>query len=280
MVSPFGELLQPARSSRGRQRIIPGNKGGGWVNANGIGSPSAQGGGGGPTDTCAAIDFTGAGYVDFGHEPTAQTGSFTAACWFKADGTQGATGYGSLFARANNGVGGHNNWVTFLRTDGELAFFVYHHPSGVSSIDGVGSVYDDGEWHSVVFVFSGDENGMKIYVDNILDAQTTPSNGTVFQGVGGPDKLIFGQHSLNVPGDYYYHGSSRTFQLSNEAWDTTKVAAWHNSGCPVMEDVGGNVVLFCKGNDNTGTTVTDSSGNGFDGEFVDTVAWEEDCPCP
>lgn len=146
---------------------------------------------------------------------------FSTEAWFKTKTTRGGkiVGFGSSQTGLSNNYDRH----VYMTDDGRLVFGVYsdgeHRISSPSS-------YNDGEWHHVVSMMSGD--GMKLYVDGALVGTDTRSNGESTIGywrVGG-DRVWSGASSS------YFQGSIDEVAIYPGALSAAQVAHHYELAAP------------------------------------------------
>ena len=226
--------------------------------------------------------FDGANdYVDIdsaaGDMPSA-TGSISY--WIKLIGEDSNYIF-EIKADANNYIAGAYN------TYGEYAWAgTYFGGVWKSSNLGVAQeLQGDGKWHHVVMTwidgsgagelicyFDGDQDGVQI--------NTITGLGT-FSGT--PSTFFIGR--LNAHGGSPMEGNVNDFAVWSSILTAAEAAAIYNGGTPIdlTTDSGdyvssGDLVGYWKFEENTGTTVADSSTNSNDGSLVNGTAFEAETP--
>lgn len=115
---------------------------------------------------------------------------FSTEAWFKTTSTSGGKiiGFGNSRTALSNNYDRH----TFMQNDGRLVFGAY---TGVEQRVTSPQAYNDGEWHHVVSVLSG--QGMQLYVDGVLVGTNPNTAAEAYNGywrVGG-DRVWSGASS-------------------------------------------------------------------------------------
>lgn len=126
------------------------------------------------------------------------------------------------------------------------------------------SYINDGKWHLVVGTW--DTSNLKIYVDGVLEATTAWANAPVYQATNyvrvgcrndtGTDATFFGG-DLDEP--FLLNGTALTQAQINKLYNGYQGNTVTDAGLTT------NLKLYLKFDETTGTTLTDSSGNGHDG---------------
>lgn len=134
------------------------------------------------------FDFSTSNYISTPH--ISISAGFTASAWVN---TTDTNTYANIFSSDEVPVGGSiRNWQ-FIRWNNK-ARFILRNSSGSSIVDinTSSKTINDGIWHNIVATWDGTTgtNGVKIYVDNVLEAQGTASstalrNDSVLMIMGG-----------------------------------------------------------------------------------------------
>ncbi len=139
-------------------------------------------------------------------------------------------------------------------------------------------------WTHVLCTYK--DNVRKLYIDGVLNAQDAPT------GTMTPDDLDLVIGNFSTPGDSYrFRGKIDEVKLYSSALTAEQVKLEVNQGSSVayggttseasdLSDGAGNPpVLEWKFDDKTGTSVTDTSGNGNNGSIVSTPSWKSSSSC-
>jgi glucose/arabinose dehydrogenase len=185
--------------------------------------------------------------------------TFTVEAWVKV---QDTGVYGSEIV--SNG----NNWGLRVLPDGNLRFFTYKGDLQWQNLDTTGLSLKDDAWHHVAAVKGSDS--VTIYVDGAIvkSYQTTaPVNYTLGK------HLVIGR---NGAGDNRFNltGSLDEVRIWDEARTTTELSAHWHSEVPATTHLKG----YWQFNDGSGTTVTDTTGNGHPLAISSGASWSGGFP--
>ncbi len=223
--------------------------------------------------SCLSFDGTD-DYVNLGNNTSLRlTGNMTIAVWVKLE--SGNTGQymgiaGKLATTSGTNYKGYclvrytNDRLRFLTADGI-----------VDSVDSTES-YADTDWHHVVGML--DNGVMKIYVDGVFQAQSTPGNIIVDSG----QYAFIGRQYSDWTGRYL-RGMADDLRIYNKALTSVQVTTAMTS-VPTLPQSG--LVGYWNMDEGTGQTVNDLSGygnqgylggavtaDGADPQWVDTSAF-------
>lgn len=192
---------------------------------------------------------------------TDATQPYSMSAWVKTSVLNGIIiqQYGGGANRFIFGISGHKlQWIK----DG-----------GTYTINSTRSV-DDGVWHLVTGVKSGSGAGQtKLYVDGVLDASgTDPAvfNAAYYVNIGGPGASgPYFNGSIDEPRIY-----NRALSAS-EIWDLYQMGASDkvNSADSQVDSLNKGLAGYWKFDDGSGTSATDSSGNGNTSTLVNSPSW-------
>ena len=195
------------------------------------------------------------------------TGSFTVSAWFKHTSTAGAD---ILVSRVDAvaGVG----WKLYMNSSGFMCF-------GIDAVAGTfpnddactATSYADSQWHHVTAVKTGTTD-IRIYIDaSLLDTQTGIT-GTTLDGTNAP--FTVGNDFDNGTNGWdgfidevkYYSFAKSTDQVKTEFASRGSVKGVAASfGPDTAKSLSTGLVGYWKMDEGTGTSVTDTSGNGSTG---------------
>ena len=182
---------------------------------------------------------------------------------------------------------GNNNIVGAYNTFGEYAWVaVTAGGTWKGSNLGIGQELEgDGEWHHIVMTWvdaSGDGE-LICYFDGDQDGVQTNTVTGLGTWSGTPSEFSLGR--LNAHGSSPMEGNINDFAVWSSVLTSAEAAAIYNSGTPIdlTEDSGdyassSDLVGYWKFEENTGTTVADSSGNSNDGSLESGTAFDSDTP--
>lgn len=130
----------------------------------------------------------------------------------------------------------------------------------------------DGKTHRAWATYdgSGNASGVKIYLDGVpetLHVEKDTLGGNTIVGAGQSFYIASQQGSAAL----FLHGHMKDFVLDNTERDATYVAA--NSNITIAPTTDANRQLLLLLGEGTGTTVSDTSGNGYDGTVSSISMW-------
>jgi len=143
--------------------------------------------------------------------------------------------------------------------------------SATAFSDGSG---DDGNWHHLALTWSETADRLISYADGSAETTTT---GIETSFAGTPSIFTIGKHSGHWSGGYM-SGNINDVSVWSSALSAGEVAAIYNSGTPTDLSSEDDLVGYWKFEENTGTTVADSSDNSNDGALVNGTAWSSTTP--
>jgi len=125
--------------------------------------------------------FDGIGdYIYAGTSSLGITGAISVSAWVKIPTTNTggvSSPYIQVIACEDNTSGGQRNWNLYWRGTGYnyFAWIIHHTNLSISSVTSIGVVPNDGQWHHLLGTFDGttNVNGIKLYVDGVLNNQAT-----------------------------------------------------------------------------------------------------------
>ncbi|MGH7884534.1 MAG: LamG domain-containing protein [Thermodesulfobacteriota bacterium] len=117
---------------------------------------------------------------------------FTLEMWFNTDELAGSTFTNLLFSA--NQVSTERLMIGVVPSNGAIVVFT-------STTATVGSGYNDGEWHHLVYTEDGNSGEKKVYVDGVLEGTITNLARTNWNLV---DRYSIGQEHDTVPSDFFY----------------------------------------------------------------------------
>jgi hypothetical protein len=130
-------------------------------------------------------------------------------------------------------------------------------------------------WHRWVlrFILGGTSS---LWMDGTSTATVNLSGANWLAADAGP--TIGGLRKIGGSGGGGYPGQLSDFRYWNRALSDSEIASLDGpGGCPKATLIGDDCRLYL--NQTSGTTVTDESGNGYDGSII-SGAWSTNCICP
>jgi len=109
-----------------------------------------------------------------------------------------------------------------------LIFFVVHTNNTSTAIQSTANILDDNNWHHILCTYTGTTgtNGMKIYVDGVLNAQGTSAS----TGIKSTNRIVtIGK--LSNTNDWFFSGSVDEVAMWN-ADQSSNISTIYNAGDP------------------------------------------------
>ena len=142
--------------------------------------------------------------------------------------------------------------------------------SASSFTDGSGN---DGNWHHVAYTWS--ESGDKFI--SYQDGSAATTRTSIESWSGTPSIFTLGKHSEHWSGGYYT-GNINDVSIWNSALSASDISDIYNSGTVTDLSEESGLIGYWKFEENTGTTVEDSSGDSNDGSLENGTAFDSDTP--
>jgi len=131
---------------------------------------------------------------------------------------------------------------------------------------------DDGQWHHwMLFTDPSDASNAKLFIDGVeQDTAKFANTGTANTQ---QDSLTIGAVDSSSTTGEHFEGSITNFAVFSDD-KTANASSHYNNGIP-NKDLSGEsgLVGYWKMDENTGTNVADSSGNGNDGTIANDAEW-------
>lgn len=134
-----------------------------------------------------------------------------------------------------------------------------------SGYDLIGVPYTPGQWAHFALVH---DNGlMSVYKNGVLQG-SVPSGATVQPNTGALPVLHLGGVSTSSSRVWMYEGDIDEFSLWKVGLSQSAIQAWMNRELSTSHPNWSSVAAYYKMSDGAGTTLTDDSGHGFDGQLL------------
>jgi len=172
-------------------------------------------------------------YFNVGTSSLGITGAITVSAWVKipTTNTGGASPYIQMIVCEDNTSGGQRNWALSWRGTGYnyFSFQVWHTNLTSTSINSTGITPNDNQWHHLLGTFDGTTgtNGMKFYIDGVLNGQTTATS-TGINSYASTETTI---GALTGGGGRRLEGTIDEVAIWNSD-QNTNAATIYNSGTP------------------------------------------------
>ena len=219
-------------------------------------------GSGGPTTTkIYGLQFDGTeDEVTTNYSGRADPLNKTYSFWFKS--TETARNY-SVFGYGSNKTGFTPNF-----SSGRV--LMWHGANWYTYWDDT-SAQDDGDWHHwMLYDDVAAITGSKLYVDGTL--QNVERHRTTGNLLTHSQPLTIGAYKNNsTNADHHFEGSITEFSVFSGD-KTSNASTYYNNGIPYDVTNEDDLQGYWKMNEGSGTTVTDSSGEGNDGT-IDGASW-------
>lgn len=237
--------------------------------------------GGLSTSSSDTVRIQRTGAMDVG-----STGEFTVEFWIRPSATAGDNGRsvteGASYASAGYAVDANLIWDAdsegsrgFILGIGGGAFY-----QGIWNAGGAYTLVGDtdlrdGAWHHVAAQFRVSDGLMEIFVDGVEEDSLDGPNGAVNYDGNAPATDAYhyiAKEKLDLT--YGFNGDVSMIRVSDARRYTGTTYTVPTS--PFSDDA--NTVGLYFFDEGSGTTLGDSSGNGFDGELINSPTWSAEDP--
>tara|TARA_R100000908_G_scaffold64532_1_gene48826 strand:- start:2771 stop:3646 length:876 start_codon:yes stop_codon:yes gene_type:complete len=143
-----------------------------------------------------------------------------------------------------------------------------------------------GQWYHVAFVMPNlTRSNWVFYKNGVAQTGLTYSgNQNVTLTYSGSSQIGWWNRANGLSGNYW-HGELNNCAIWNDDLNQSNITAIYNSGAPIdlsansgNYNQSSNLLGWWRFNEGTGTSYTDSSGNGFTGTGVNTPTWSTNVP--
>ena len=232
-----------------------------------------------------SLSFDGTNdYVDIPQEGTnfpSGDSSRTVSCWMKRPSAGNSPEYGYIWQYGHLAL--KQQFAIAMWKNTKDLYFAGHSNDINTGID-----IDDTDWHHIVVTFDG--TTLKVY----KDAGGSPHSSTA--GSGGDwttlNTVLDDEHggfsigNRDTTNNWPFIGNVNDVAIWNATLSAADVTAIYNSGVPndltdsdsYDTDRTGNLVGYWKLEEGSGTSTSDSSGEGNTGTLVNGPAWDTDVP--
>jgi hypothetical protein len=127
----------------------------------------------------------------------------------------------------------------------------------------------DGKKHMIAYSYDGSSTaaGVKVYIDGVLETTTVEGNSLTSSIIGTGQSFLIGQQQGTVFG---LMGTMAHFQMDNVVRSSSYISTIHGGVLPPKD---GNTVARLEFTAGSGTTVSDTSGSGFNGTLTSSSMW-------
>jgi len=165
---------------------------------------------------------------------------------------------------------GSNNRNTTRTANSTISAGQWYHVAAVVPSGSMGSTMDRNDW--ILYINGSAYSGT--YTRSGNQGLTLTYNGNSSLGVW-----------RRVSNGNFFDGELNNLAVFNTALNATNISAIYNSGTPIdlstnsgNYNQSANLTAWWRFNEGTGTSYTDSSGNGFTGSGVNTPTWSTNTP--
>ena len=216
-----------------------------------------------------SLDFNGTSeYGSVSSLPAAiSVSTATLSCWAKFD----ASSTNSViwtFATDTENV-----FSIFHKNSDNTINFMYRAGNNTQTASSTLNVEGDGNWYHLVATVDTTADKLLGFVNGSQVGSTVSSLGT---WSGTPDELFMARNSQ--ASNSFFHGKVDEASLFNVAKTPTEVAEMYNSGKPTDLTGSSGLIGWWRMEENTGTTVADSSANSNSMTLFNTPTWSSDTP--
>ena len=222
-----------------------------------------------PFSNSYSLDFNGTDeYGSVSSLPAAlSVDNATLSCWAKFD-TSGTNSVIWTFA-----VDTSNVFSIFHKQSDNTINFMYRGGGTDVIVSSALNVEGDGNWYHLVATVDTTADELKGFVNGSQVGSTLGSLGT---WSGTPDELFIARNSQ--ASNSFFHGKIDEASLFNVTKTPSQVAAIYNSGVPASLTEESGLIGWWRMEENTGTSVADSSTNSNTMTLFNTPTWSSDTP--
>jgi len=215
-----------------------------------------------------ALDFNGStDYVRITESSSIEPAAVTISYWVKRDGSQ--IEYAKHLSKAWQDDSGptYASYGFEHDTDSQISFYIGE-AGGYNGVQSSANAIPDGTWVHVVGTYdpSASAPQQKLYIDGVLDNSDTNTAAILYDS-GTDADLYFSAEEPSSP-SYPFDGTIDEVRIWNRALGPTEVSDLYN-GDPVSRTGLVGEWLMDEG---SGNTVSDSSGEGNDGDMTGHAA--------
>ena len=216
-----------------------------------------------------SLDFNGSN--EYGSVSSLPSGlsvdNATLSCWAKFD-TSGTNSIIWAFA-----VDSNNNFTIFHKNSDNTINFQYKAGGTAKIANATHNVEGDGNWYHLAATVDTTADELKGFVNGVQIGSTLNSLGT---WSGTADKLFAARNTL--ASNSFFHGKIDETSLFNVTKTPAEILYMYNGGKPTNLTGSSGLIGWWRMEENTGTTVADSSTNSNAMTLYNTPTWGTDVP--
>ena len=218
-------------------------------------------------------------YVNVGSSSLGITSAISVSAWVKIP-TSNTGGGGTniqMIVCEDTTSGGQRNWLLSWRGTGYnyFSFSIWHTNLTNTSINSTGITPNDGQWHHLLGTFDGSTgtNGMKFYIDGVLNGQKTATST-------GINSFSSSEPTIGA----ITNGTARILEGNIDEvaiWNSDQSAnatTIYNSGRPNDISSLSPLSWWRCGDGDTAPTLTDNGSGGNDGTMTNFTTFSTDVP--
>lgn len=165
------------------------------------------------------------------------SGGFSGFVWVKVVDT--VTGIQFIFGKdpAQGGSRDYLLWYRGTAVDRKIRIGIFHTNNTSSEVlDTVAGRFEDGNWHSVAWTFTGDTtaNGIKLYIDGSFVNQITAVSTGVHYSTGTNTAITIGDNGQQL-GSWAFGGGVEEPAMWNRVLTPTEISEMHNGGIETID---------------------------------------------
>ncbi len=219
---------------------------------------------------CLKFDGTN-DYAQVANNTSLQLTRFTVSFWMKAIDTPSGTTQAVLVRGASTGQVNYGFYWDHSNSTFRKAVTFYNGSSYVTAQ--IASTMNTNQWYHVTGTYDG--ASLKVYLNGNLDT-TTSSVST--PSTGGGFKTFIGANNSNDSPSGYFKGYVDEPRIYNYARSAIQVKEDFNRGAATLGTknqtfLSNGLITYLKFDENTGSTSTDSTGNGRTATLTGTAGW-------
>lgn len=216
-----------------------------------------------------ALVFDGVNdFISIPDDPTLNpSDDYTLAAWFFINNENASYGAHKIISKDLNGT---NSAYEMDMNEPEKSLRCSFSPTsgGVQTAESSDDTVEYGAWYHGACVYNSTTNTLKAYLNGVLE-DTDDTTGFTPDTVSEPVRIGRQRHAGS---EEYMDGSIDDVRIYTEALTDSEIAALYAKTSPSALTVPtADLVAHYKLNEETGSTIVDSSGNGFNGTWYDNV---------
>ena len=151
------------------------------------------------------------------------TNQISVSAWFKTT----TTGSQDVIVCQDTTGTGNRNWLLIHNQSNLISFAIWNTNGSVTGVPSTSS-YNDGQWHHAMGTYDGtaNTNGMKLYIDGVLNAQGTTSSTGILSTLSVEPTIGSATNGLT----WHFNGSINDVSVFNTELSQSDVTTIFNGG--------------------------------------------------